>query len=196
MDIQDIARNYARMSDDDIIRISTTEASGLRPEVFGIIENEIQKRNLNPNLLKSIIVQNQSYSNEIIEHYSSVLRDLPCPICQKTQEKLNGTVSHYMKSFVFFSTYDTEITIACPDCLDNKNNDAILSTALFGWWGIPTGLFRTPFCIYKNIKAKKEHRLNIPNDTLLSFTLKNIGEIELYKNDNTELKNLIKPKAF
>ena len=43
MDIKDIERHYERMSDSELIRIATTDAQGLRPEVFGIIENEIKK---------------------------------------------------------------------------------------------------------------------------------------------------------
>ncbi|TKC10793.1 hypothetical protein FA048_11525 [Pedobacter polaris] len=194
MDIKDIEKNYERMSDNEIIRIATTNAYGLRPEVFGIIENEINKRNLNPDILKGAIAQNKDYSVEEIETYSKLLRDLPCPICEKYEEKLNGTISHTVKSFIFFTSSETELTIACPDCLDKKNNNAILSTALLGWWGIPWGLFKTPVYIYRNFKAKEKNRLENPNESLLSYTLGNIGEIESYKDNKEKLKDIITTK--
>ena len=194
MDIKDIEQNYARMSDSEIVRIATTDAHGLRPEVFGIIENEIKKRNLNPDILKGAIAQNRDYPIEEIENYSNLLRDLPCPVCESMQEKLNGTISHTVKSFLIFTTYGTEPTIACPKCLDKKNDDAIMSSALLGWWGIPWGILKTPLYIYRNMKAKKENRQDSPNSVLLSYTLANIGEIETYKNDKEALRKIIKSK--
>ncbi len=194
MDIKDIEKRYAGMSDDEIIKIATSDAHGLRPEVFGIIENEIHKRQLNPDILKGAIAQNKDYSIEELITYSNLLRNLPCPICNKIENKLNGTVSHTVKSFIFITTYKTEPTIACPYCLDKKNEAAITSTALLGWWAIPWGFIKTPIYIYRNFKAKKENRISGSNNTLLSFTLGNIGKIETYKNDIEELKALIKMK--
>ena len=194
MDIKDIEKHYERISDDEIIRIATTDARGLRPEVFGIIENEIRKRNLDPNILDGALAQNKEYSIEEVEAYSNFLRDLPCPICGSTKQKLNGTILHTVKSFIFFTTCEIEPIIACPDCLDKKNNDAIFSTVLLGWWGIPSGFFKTPIHIYRNLKAKKENRVNYSNSTLLSFTLGNIGKIETYKDNKEELKEIIKAK--
>lgn len=194
MDIKDIEKNYERMSDSEIIRIATTDTYGLRPEVFGIIENEINKRNLNPEILKGAIAQNKEYSIEEIETYSKLLRDLPCPVCDKNDEKLNGTISHTVKSFIFFTSSETEPTIACPNCLDKKNNNAMLSTVLLGWWGIPWGLFKTPVYIYRNFKAKQQNRLENSNEALLSYTLGNIGEIETYKDDKERLLDILKSK--
>lgn len=46
LDLKDIEKNYEKMPDDEIVRIATTNATGLRPEVYGIIENEIKKETL------------------------------------------------------------------------------------------------------------------------------------------------------
>lgn len=192
MDIKDIEKNYERMSDNEIVRIATTDAYGLRPEVFEIIKNEIKKRNLNPDILKGAFAQNIEYTIEEIDTYSQLLRDLPCPICENNNDKLNGTISHTVKSFIFFTSSETKPTIACPDCLDKRNNHAILSTALLGWWGIPWGIYKTPIYIYRNFKAKKQNRVDNSNDTLLSYTLENIGEIETYKDNKEKLKAIIK----
>ena len=196
MDLKDIEKNYEGMSDEKIIRIATTDAVGLRPEVFEIIEKEIKKRNLNPNILKGAFAQNKEYSIDEIENYSNLLRDLPCPICENTHEKLNGTILHTVKSFIFFTTSRAEPTIACPDCLDKKNNDAIFSTALLGWWGIPWGLFKTPIYIYRNYKEKKENRLSVSNNTLLLYTLDHIGEIETYKTNPEKLIEIIQRRNY
>lgn len=194
MDLKEIEKNYASMPDHEIIRIATTDAHGLRPEVFGIIEIEIKKRNLNLDILKGAYAQNKNYTNEEIATYSKLLRDLPCPICRSTQEKLNGTISHTLNSFILFSTHQTQITIACPKCLNKKNNSALISTALLGWWGFPLEFFETPLYFYRNLRAKRKNRVDTSNETLLSFTLANIGEIETYKDDKEKLKQIITPR--
>ncbi len=191
MDLENIKRYYERISDDEIIRIMTTDAHGLRPEVFEIVESEIKKRNLDPNILKGAQAQNKQYSIAEIETYSELLRDFPCPICGGTNKKLNGTVVHTIRSFLFFSTCEIKSIIACPDCLDKENNDAISSTALLGWWGFPSGFFKTPVYIYRNLKAKKENRIDRPSSALLSFTLEKIGEIETYKDNKSKLREIV-----
>ncbi|WP_447637561.1 hypothetical protein [Flavobacterium microcysteis] len=190
-DLKLIEENYARMSDAELERIATTDSQGLRPEVYQIIENEIKKRNLSPNLASGVKAQNKEYTIEELETYSKLLRELSCLVCGNHREQLNGTASHTVKSFVFVTSYRTKITIACESCLDKKNNDAIRSTALLGWWGIPWGVLKTPVYIYRNVQAKKENKLKKPNNALLSFTLGNIGEIETYKDDKEKLKQII-----
>ncbi|MDR2149203.1 MAG: hypothetical protein LBE91_22410 [Tannerella sp.] len=191
MDIKDIERHYEKMSDDELVRIATTDADGLRPEVFGIIENEIKKRNLDPGILGGALAQNREYSVEEVEAYAELLRSLPCPVCGSRDGKLNGTVLHTVKSFIFFTSARREPLIACPDCLDKRNNKAALTTALLGWWGFPYGLFKTPVYIYRNFQQKKENRLDFPNMTLLSFSLNNIGKIEAYRDNEEKLEGLI-----
>jgi hypothetical protein len=190
--LKDIAENYARKTDSELIHIATEKAQGLRPGVLEIIENEIKKRNLNPNILEGAKAQNREYSLEEITELSQKLRSLPCPLCGNKTAKLNGTIMHTAKSFIVFSFFRKEPIIGCPDCLDKKNQESIISTALLGWWGIPSGILKTPFYIYNNIKAKKQNRIAEPNETLLNFTFENIGQIETYKDDSEKLKQIIK----
>ena len=195
LDIDSIEKNYARISDDKLIRMATREAHGLPPEVIRIIEKEIKKRKLNPELMNGAKALNKEYSIEEIEESAELLRALPCPICGSTAQKLNGTILHTVKSYVLIITYKKVPLIACPDCLDKKNNNAMLTTALWGWWSISMNLIKTPLYIYYNYEEKQTNRLKKANGTLMSFTLSHIGEIEAYKNDPKQLRNVIRPKA-
>ncbi len=192
MDLKDIEKNYERKSDEEIIRIATTDAHGLRPEVYSIIENELKKRNLDHKIIGGVIAQNKEYTQDELEEYSNCLRNLPCPICGNGYVKLNATISHTVTSLIIVSDYSTKLTIACPSCLDHRNNSAMLSTAILGWWALSAAIFKTPLYIYRNYKAKKQNSIPNANDTLLSFTLAKIGEIEVYKNDREKLKEIIK----
>jgi len=190
-DLKDIETYYSKKTDSEIIYIATENARGLRPGVLEIIENEIIKRNLNPSILEGAKAQNREYTLEEITELSEKIRNLPCPMCSNKTVKLNGTVMHTAKSFIFFSTFRKEPIVACPDCLDKKNQESIVSTALLGWWGFPWGFFKTPFYIYYNIKAKRQNRISESNETLLGFTFQNVGEIVTYKEDAEKLKRVI-----
>lgn len=191
-DLKDIAEFYSKKTDSQLIQIATEKAQGLRPGVLEIIETEIKKRNLNPNFFEGAKAQNKEYSLEEITELSQRLRSLPCPLCGNKTAKLNGTIMHTAKSFIFFSFFRKELIIGCPDCLDRKNQESITSTALLGWWGIPWGILKTPFYIYNNIKEKKQNRIPEPNETLLGFTIENIGHIVTYKDDTEKLKQIIR----
>ena len=133
MDLEDIAKHYEKMSDSQFINLITTRGAGLRSEVYDLINNEIKKRNLNPKLFDSIKVQKKEFSLEEIEKYAELLRKLPCPECGSIGQNLNGTIIYTVKSFILFSIYNTDYFIACPQCLNKKNNKAMLSTFLLGW---------------------------------------------------------------
>ena len=195
LDINNIAEYYSRMSDQELVRVSTQDARGLRPEVFAIIEKELKKRNLNPDILKGAMAQNREYTSEELESYAGRLRELACPLCGSKEQKLNGTIAHTIMSFLVITSYKTESVIACPPCLDKKNDSALMSSALLGWWGIPWGLLKTPTYIYRNIKAKQQNHMINSNDALLSFTLSNIGLIETFGHDKNKLAELIRSKA-
>ena len=192
MELREIEKNYERMSDNRLIEVITTNAQGIQPEVVSIIENEIKKRNLDPDLLNSLIAQNEQHSIEDIYHYAELLRNCPCPICNNTRDKLNGTIYHSIKSIIVMSITETRWVIACPDCLDKQNRKAIVSCSLLGWWGIPWGILKTPVYIYRNLKVKGENRISDPNGPLLSFTADNIGQIKAFENNPEKLKDVIK----
>lgn len=144
MDLEDIRKHYERMSDSQLILVLTTNARGIRPEVFDIIEKELKKRKLNPNLLDGALAQNKEYSLEEIESYSELLRELACPICKRKELKLNGTICYTVTSFIVFTSARAEPIIACPNCLDKKNNNAMISTVFLGWWSI-VGISKNTF---------------------------------------------------
>lgn len=147
----------------------------------------------------SIITQQEEttpkqYTIEDIQNYADLVRQLPCPVCQRTTQPLNGSVISIVRSFLVLTYSRKKPIIACPDCLNKKNNLAIASTALLGWWGFPWGLIKTPQYIYQNVMAKKRNKSSQPNDVLLSLTLMNAHDIEVNKHNTEKLKEIITPK--
>jgi hypothetical protein len=190
--LKDIEENYSRMSDYELQRIATKDAVGLRPEVLEIIDNELKKRNLKLDLLKGIEAQNKQYTLAEVDQYCEILRKLNCPICDSNSALLNATKTYHVKSFIVVTIKEQKTYIACPHCLDELNGKAMMMTALLGWWGIPFGLIYTFLYLIKNQDAKKFNHADTPNDLMRAITLSKIGEIEVFKSDNSKLKTLIR----
>lgn len=161
---------------------------------------EIPVRTLTTGNSSDVVVSQQDgkapaqYTIEDIHNYADLIRQLPCPVCHRTGQPLNGTIVYTVKSFLVLTYSRKKPLIACPDCLNKKNNLAILSTSLLGWWGFPWGLINTPQYIYQNIAAKKHNKSKNPNNVLLSLALQQASEIEANKNNPEKLKEIIKSK--
>ena len=191
IDIQFVRENYQRMTDKELIRIATQDAAGLTPEAQEIVKEEIERRKLDTNIVKGVHAQNKVYSIEEVDEYCNLVRNLNCPSCGTSIAKLNGTMTSEVMSVIFFTQYNRKLKIACPDCLDKANNNALTKTIALGWWGIPWGIIRTIKAIGHNIKSKKTNHLDTPNDYLRSFILSKVGQFETYKNDREKLQQII-----
>lgn len=189
--LAELRKNYENFDNQKIIRIATEEADRLRPEALELLKDIIKERGLSDNVLKGVDAQFEPIDENKLTAYTELLRNLPCPVCHQTQDKLNATVVSTVFSLIFFTYYKSEVKIACPSCLDKLNNNAMVKSALLGWWGLPWGLFRTPKALIANSKRKKSNNLYEANDILKAFTLPRIGRIEANKNNKEQLEDLI-----
>ena len=190
--IDDLRKNYKGYSDDLLIRIATTDASGLRPEAIQVMQEEIKSRGLSETLVKGIEVQRKEISVKELLEYCELLRKQPCPICGATSSKLNATMVGSVVSFIVVTNYEKKLLVACPDCLNKANKDAMIKSALLGWWGIPWGIVRTIQALIFNNKMSSQTQLAEPNDFLKGFVLTQIGTIEANKTNNERLNSLLK----
>lgn len=179
------------MTNEELIRIATQDAYGLTPEAMEVVKSEIQKRGLDQNIALGVEAQNKSYTIEEVDAYCDIVSNLSCPSCGNTTARLNATITGEVMSFVFFTTYNKKIKVACPHCLDKANNNALTKTAILGWWGFPWGIIRTSQAIALNLKSKRTNHLEDHNNYLRSFTLSVIGELETYKGNKEKLQQIV-----
>lgn len=191
IDIKFVQETYQRMSDDELIRIATQDAYDLTPEAMEVVKTEIQKRGLDQNITKGLEAQNKTYTIEEVDAYCDIVRNLSCPTCGNTTERLNVTMTGEVISVIFFTTYDKRIKIGCPHCLDKAHNSALLRSVLLGWWGIPWGIIRTLQAIVFNLRRKRTNHLQDHNDDLRSFAVNVIGELEAYKDNKEKLQQIL-----
>jgi hypothetical protein len=192
IDIQYIRKAYEQMTNEELVRIATTDAAGLTPEALEVVKEEINRRGLSHNILNALEAQNKEHTEEEIEAYCNLLSQLHCPGCGRATQRLNGTITGKVMSFIIFSQYNKKLKIACPSCLNKANNDALLSSLFLGWWGLPWGIIYTFQAIFLNLKNKRTNNWPDHNDYLKMFALEKIGILEIYKNNRDKLQEILK----
>lgn len=191
--IDELRRNYESFDDNKLIRIATREASSLRPEALDLLQQIIKERKLSNNISAAIDVQFGIDEEQLIE-YCDIIRKQPCPVCGTFSYRLNAAIVSKTVSFIVMSSYTSELIIACPDCLDRRNDKDTLITMLLGWWEPFKGIYHSLKTISSNNKIKKEHHSKEPSEWLKAFVLQNIGSIELNRKNSEELQWLIRAK--
>lgn len=191
IDIEFVRQGYQKMTDDELVLIATQDAVGLTQEAQEVIKEEIQRRNLDVNIVRGVAAQNKEYTIQEVDAYCDIIQNLNCPVCQNSSQKLNATLTGEVVSYIFLTQYKKEIKVACPYCLDKASDAALTKTAALGWWGFPWGVVRTIQYIKLNLKSKKTNHLETPNNFLRSFVLSKIGQLETYKDNKEKLQQII-----
>jgi len=191
INIEVIRKTYERKTDEELIRVVTQNSAGLTSEAIEVVKSELKRRNIDSNVARSVDAQNKQYTIEEIDAYCAIIQSLPCPLTGNTDEKLNATVVAEVMSFMIFTNYSKKLMIGSPDALDKANTNALIKTAILGWWGIPWGIIRTVQAINLNIKNKRLVRIDGPNDYLRSFVLGKVGQIEAFKDNPHKLSEII-----
>ena len=83
-------------------------------------------------------MQNSQMTMEELDHYCGMARALDCPVCGSSDRQLNGSMTYEVMSFVVFTRYTKKIKVACPDCLDKANTNALVKKA----WRLDVGVSR------------------------------------------------------
>ncbi len=193
IDLEQIKKNYEGFDDYKIEYLAKNEINSLDPEVVKIIKDEIKKRGLDSNLNKGIEAQTKELTDTELLKIKSKISKLPCPECGGRNTPLIGIITREVKSFIIPTFYIKTPLILCETCATKKRKRAIISTALLGWWGIPIGIFRTPFVLVKSFSDIKNQ--DIVNDIVIQdFIIKNIGEIQTNWDKENELVACIRHK--
>lgn len=87
---------------------------------------------------------------DLIQEQVRLVHQGECPKCGG-RGPVDVFTAHYVWSLVFFTSWNSSPQICCRSCGVKANLLGTLSSALFGWWGIPWGIAMTPVQIGRNI---------------------------------------------
>lgn len=191
INIERVRETYAKKTDAELTRVLLNNAAGLTPEAIDIVKAEIKKRGLDPHISDAVDAQNKVYGRTDIDAFCEIIQNLPCPVTGDTSQKLNITLTSEVMSFILFTNYKKRMVVGPPDTLRKANNDALIKTALLGWWGLPWGIIRTVPAIFLNIKNQKISKSDEPSSYLREFVEANAAYISLYKDNSVMLSKLI-----
>jgi len=191
LDLKKIKENYANFADSKLEYLAKYEVASLAPEVISILIDEIKKRGLSDALLTAIEAQITPLTEETLTSLKSKVISLPCPQCGTAHRPLMGTLVREVKSYIFFTSYKKKPIITCQTCADRVIERSWRNTLLFGWWGIPWGIFRTSMAIMSSLKDAR-NRDEQSDAILIGFTTKHIGEIKANSEKEQELIGFIR----
>jgi len=191
MDLEQIKKNYADFDDFKIEYLAKNEVDGLNSEVVQILFDEIKKRGLDSNLIKGIEAQTKELTEIEVNELISKIVNLPCPDCGQRSFPLIGSFVRTVKSFVIFTSTKKVAVIACKSCIKKRRKKAMITTSLWGWWGIPIGLFRTPITLIASLNDIKKQE-TISESIITSFAINNIGELRTNWDKENELVEFIR----
>lgn len=188
---EELRVSYSKFTDDKLLKIASQEAGSLTPEGLQILKEEVEKRGLSQDLSAGIAVQTAKLADTAVNEYIDLVRSQPCPHCNSTRSKLNGTVVGEVVSVIFFSQYTKNAFIGCPPCLVSRNKSGFNKSLALGWWGFPWGIVYTIRSLIFNNKMMNQAQQPESNDILYSFVLSKIGAIEIAKNNPEKLRSLL-----
>ena len=134
----------------------------------------------------------KTYTEKDVADFCELIQNLPCPLTGDTSEKLNGTLTATVMSFLVMTHYSKKIVIGSPRALKRANTKALVTSLVLGWWGLPWGIIRTVQSTVINIKNIGKHDAYVPNDHLRNFVISKLAYIETYKDNPYMLSELIK----
>ena len=163
------------MPDERLLQIALQEAAGLTPKALAVLHAELDARGIDSAVGRAVTAQTRELSRRDVDALVAAIQKQPCPQCGRTDRPINGGEVADAKSFILFTTYDSHIAIACPDCLAAKAKRAALVTAALGWWGFPFGPIQSVKALRRDFRTIRQRDRNEPSDALRTFVEQNPG---------------------
>ncbi len=90
--------------------------------------------------------------DDLVAQLAAKLHAGPCPKCQGAGP-IDVHKAHSVWSALVLTSWKTQPYVVCKRCGTRAQLLALLSSTLFGWWGVPWGLLVTPMQIVRNVAA-------------------------------------------
>ncbi len=188
--VEEIRENYKEFSDSKIENIAKNESKGLRKDVLGILKEEIEKRNLDTNLISWVETESNSFEGFERESLIQKIQNLNCPKCSEKKDRLYGFEINRIISFLLFANDTRKEKILCMSCGKKEKFYAIIITFFAGWWS-RRGIFLTPITVVKD--SINFLFINKISDRIINRLVnENTGEFRRKGTENRILNQIIK----
>lgn len=187
---EEIRENYKHFPDSKIENIAKYESKGLRKDAVQILKEEIEKRNLDKNLISWVNAETKSYEGIERESLIQKFQNLPCPKCLKKEGPLYGFEINKISSVLLLTFISRKEMVLCLSCGKMQKFYALLITFFSGWWSVK-GFLLTSWTLLKDsfnyLILEK-----ISNKILNRIIDENTADFRLNGTENKNLQKLIK----
>ena len=188
--VEEIRENYKGFSDSKIENIAKNESKSLRKEVLAILKDEIEKRNLDKNLISWVETETKTYDGIERDSLIKKIQNLNCPKCAEKKDRLYGFEINQVVSVLLFANDTRNEKILCLSCGKKAKLKAILITFFAGWWS-RRGIFLTPCIVIKD--SFNFLFINKISDKIINRLIdENTGHFRRKGTENGTLNRLIK----
>lgn len=190
LSVDEIRENYLKFEDSQIEKIARNESKTLRRDVLVVLKDEIERRNLDINLITWVDAENNPFTGFEKTELIRKIAKLRCPNCGEKKTNLSGHEYTTIISMLILCKQKTHKKILCSNCASNKKFHSYILTALTGWWS-RSGILLTPYTLIKepiNTFYKKKISARVTNEFLETFN----GLIRLRGTENVVLEELIR----
>lgn len=146
---EEIAENYKKMDDAELIKFASTEARTLRKDIVKVLKKEIESRNLDTSLLSWIDSEVQDFSGLERTSLLQKIKGSQCPNCGVCTD-LNAYEFTRITSYLIRCVQKKYTLIICSSCGRKEKWTTIGLNFLLGWWS-KFGILATPYIIIKDI---------------------------------------------
>jgi hypothetical protein len=192
MDLEQIKKNYERLSDEKIVHMANFESNQLEPEVVQILIDEIKKRNLSSNLVEAVKTSTKELSGQEFQKYVDLIRNLPDPTTGDVASKINATIVSMTFSVILFTRQTNKLFFGTDKSIRKKLEESTTATAIAGWWGFPFGIIYSISSLRRNSKMRKIDYETGPTEIFIQYVYENLGFIEVNKDDPKKLLEHLK----
>ena len=181
-----IRQHYASLTERELLQIALHEVADLAPAGVSALRAELKSRGLEERLGDAVDAQAQELDPAAVAQLADRIRQIPCLLCGSNGTFTNGFEVGKARSFLFYTTLERSLLIACPACTSRAARRATLTTLLWGWWAIPWGPIRTVQALLMNLRALRTEYVAHPTVALLRYVEAHPGEVVMLLRADSE----------
>ncbi len=193
MDKEELRKNYQQLTNKKVVEIAMYNAVHLSEDAKLVLKEEIERRGLSDRLINSVNITEGGISDEILQKYLSIIRNLPDPTTGETGKLLNATILTLTTGIPFLGSKKKQsVFFGTNDQIIQKLERISKITSSSGWLGLPFGLFTYMDSVAHNEKMQEIDYSIEPSEILVDFVKENIGLIDMNIESPDKLLSLLK----
>lgn len=175
---EELTESYKNFNNQKIINLATNESKSLREDVIPILEAEIERRNLDKNLLNWIKLERNFFKGAELQSLKKIIQNSECSECGKKYNNIQGFNIHYLSALDV--NFDSEVII-CESCGKQLRKKSYIKTATLGLLSFRS-VFTVPIYFIGELIASFS-RTKRSEKIIEEFIFENTGLIREYGNE-------------